>query len=463
METIVALATPAGNSGVAVIRLSGEKSHDILKKITRQTSDYLPRYMFLRQVYFCANNEVADSALVVYFNAPNSYTGEDVAEIQAHGGYYLAQKIIEECIRLGASMAGPGEFSKRAFLNGKLSLDQAEGIMDLINAESDAQLSMGSKLLNGELVKIVSSEADKLTDILAEIEAKLDYPEYDYTAEETGDISAKLNQIIANLQALLNTSKSGQIIKNGVKVALVGAPNVGKSSLLNALTNSNKAIVTEIAGTTRDVIDAEYVFKGIIFRLFDTAGIHESTDKVEQIGITRAKQMLNDADIVVRVSDVANRCEISTNKPVIDVFNKSDLLNGSEGDGINAKTMQENKTTHGGAGDKLAGLKDTPTRYLFVSALTKENLHELKNQIFNLTVNSNIDTNKFYLTNARHIQAVTSALKLLKEAEKTLSFTTQDITANLIKSAWQHLGEITGTTSNEAIIDRIFSKFCLGK
>ena len=309
METIVALSTPAGNSGVAVIRISGDNSKNILNKITRINEEFEPRKMYLRRVYI---DDYYDTCLVVYFRAPFSFTGEDVVEIQSHGGYFLAQKIIKECISLGCNLASAGEFSKRAFINGKISVDQAEGIMDLINAETDAQARISSSLMHGMLKERISTYQSTLTDILAETEAKLDYPEYDFEPEQKDTTKQKLQSIIDDLNQLINDSNNGLMIKNGVKVAIVGSPNVGKSSLLNALTNSEKAIVTNIAGTTRDIVEAEYEYKGIIFRLYDTAGIHESDDIVESIGIERAKQAIQDADLVLRVRDDANLCEVET-------------------------------------------------------------------------------------------------------------------------------------------------------
>lgn len=429
-NTIVALATPPGNSGVAVIRLSGENSYEILKKITHEKGEFTPRHMYLKNVYA---GEIVDSSLVVFFASPNSYTGEDVAEIHSHGGYFLAQKIIEECINLGAVMATPGEFSKRAFINGKLSIDQAEGIMDLINAESEMQAKLGSSLVQGELFKMISNYQNELTDMLAEIEAKLDYPEYEYTASESSNIINRISTLLDNLNGLIEDSTSGLIIKNGVRVAIVGSPNVGKSSLLNALTKSSKAIVTDVAGTTRDIVEAEYEYKGIIFRLFDTAGIHESNDIVEKIGIDRAKRALEDSDIVLLVSDEKNICNISTNKPHIRVFNKSDI-------------------------SKKSGDFD-----IFVSAITGENLDKLKEMIFSRSVKSNIRSDKFYITNVRHIECIKRAIESLNKAKNEFNSTTLDIISAEIKSAWLALGEITGVTSNESIIDKIFSKFCLGK
>ncbi len=431
MKTIVALATPAGNSGVAVIRISGEKSKEILQKLIKQDIDFEPRKMYLKNVYF---NELTDKCLVVFFRAPFSFTGENVAEIHSHGGYYLAQQIINECVNLGCSLAEAGEFSKRAFINGKISIDQAEGIMDLINAESEMQAKAGSSLMQGKLKQKIEEYQNTISEILAEIEAKLDYPEYEYTENETSNIRLKLENLIQEFTGLINESKSGLMIKNGIKVAIVGAPNVGKSSLLNALTKSDKAIVTNIAGTTRDIVEAEYEFNGIIFRLFDTAGIHESDDVVERIGIDKALKTLDDADLVLKVSSPDDICEISTDKPYIEVFNKTDILK-----------------------DK----KDT--KYFYVSATNNENIDNLKQEIFNKTINVSLKSDKLYLTNIRHIEAVKNARNCLENVINIFDFTTMDIVSNEIKDAWNSLGEVSGVTSDEAIIDKIFSKFCLGK
>lgn len=433
METIVALATPAGNSGVAVIRISGESSKTILQKITKTEDDFEPRKMYLKNVYV---KDIVDRCLVVFFKAPFSYTGEDVCEIQSHGGYFLAQKIIEECLNLGAKMADAGEFSKRAFINGKMSIDQAEGIMDLINAESESQARAGSSLLLGELKNKILTLQNELTDVLADIEAKLDYPEYEYTEKESGKEKEKIQNICKGLNNLLADSKNGLLIKNGVRIAIVGAPNVGKSSLLNALTKTEKAIVTNIAGTTRDIVEAEYIYNNIIFRLLDTAGIHESADVVEKIGIERAKKAIEDCDLILKISDENNLCDIETDKPFIDVFNKADL-------------------------SKPAQIKGR--KFFCISALKNENIEELKKAIFEKTVVGGIDSNKFYLTNERHVQCVKDAVNFLNQALEHFDDTTFDILSNEIKSAWLCLGDVTGTTNNEKIIDQIFAKFCLGK
>lgn len=431
MKTIVSLTTPAGNSGVAVIRISGEESKQVLQKLIRQGLDFEPRKMYLKTVYF---GELTDKCLVVFFKSPFSFTGEDVAEIHSHGGYYIAQQIINECVNLGCSLAEAGEFSKRAFINGKMSIDQAEGIMDLINAESEMQAKAGSSLMQGKLKQKIDEYQNTLTEILAEIEAKLDYPEYEYTENETSNIKSKLENLIKEFDSLINESKSGLMIKNGIKIAIVGAPNVGKSSLLNALTKSDKAIVTNIAGTTRDVVEAEYEFKGIIFRLFDTAGIHESNDVVERIGIDKALKTLEDADLVLKISSPDDICEIKTDKPYIDVFNKTDVL----------KVKKDKK-------------------YFYISATNNENIDNLKQEIFNKTISDSLKSDKLYLTNTRHIEAIKQAKTSLQNVINIFNFTTMDIVSTEIKDAWNSLGEVSGVTSDEAIIDKIFSKFCLGK
>lgn len=431
METIVALATPAGNSGVAIIRVSGDNSLKLLNLLTNENFEFEPRKMYLKNIYL---GEITDKCLVVYFAAPFSFTGEDVVEIQSHGGYFLAQKIIDKLVSFGARIADRGEFSKRAFINGKMSLDQAEGIIDLINAESEMQAKTGSNLLFGKLKELIESNQDKLTDILADIEAKLDYPEYEYDEKEVDSIKFKLQNIYDELTDLINQSKNGLLIKNGVKVAIVGAPNVGKSSILNAMTKSNKAIVTNIAGTTRDIVEAEYEYNGILFRLFDTAGIHESDDVVEKIGIDRALETLNTCDIVLKVSTVDDICDLQTDKPFINVFNKADLL---------TETNDKN--------------------YFYISAINNQNIDQLKQEIFNKTISGDIKQNKLYLTNTRHIDAIKRAMLSIQNAINIFSETTFDIISSEIKSAWSSLGEVSGVVSDEAIIDKIFSKFCLGK
>lgn len=432
-DTIVALATPPGKAGVAIVRISGDKSYEILQKITR-CDIFLPRYMYLKDIYL---DDIIDNALVVYFKAPYSYTGEDVVEIQCHGGYFIAQEIIKCCQHIGARVAEPGEYSKRAFLNGKMSFDQAEGIIDIINSESQAQAKAGSALARGKLLQIISDLQTDLTDILAEIEAKLDYPEYEYTDVENEQVLNRLQTISDKINELLDTKISGMMIKNGVKIAIVGAPNAGKSSLLNALTNSDKSIVTDIAGTTRDIVEAEYNYQGIMFRLFDTAGIRESDDLVEKIGIDRAKQSIQDADLVLKLIDISNPQEIVVeNKSIIEVYNKVDLVaqNGQNADSA-----------------------------IYISAKEGRNIEMLKQMIFEKTIAQGYNSSQFCLSNARHIECITNAKQVLDSAINSFNITSLDFVVADIHACWQHLGDVSGVNSNERIIDRIFEKFCLGK
>lgn len=431
-DTIVALATPPGKAGVAIVRISGNLSKQILQKISKTDDDFKARYMYLKKIYV---GDLVDDALLVYFSAPNSYTGEDVAEIQCHGGFFLAQQVINQCLQFGARMAEPGEYSKRAFLNGKISFDKAEGIIDLINAESDAQAKSGSALMQGKLFEIISNIQTELTDILAEIEAKLDYPEYEYTDSENLVVLARLNQVKDELNSLLSTKISGMLIKNGVKVAIVGAPNAGKSSLLNALTSSDKSIVTEVAGTTRDIVEAEYVYNGIVFRLFDTAGIRESNDLVEKIGIDRAKKSIAEADLVIQLVDINSPQYVEVgDKPSLTVYNKIDTI-----------SSQPNQDE------------------IYISAKDGTNIEQLKQIIFDHTLVEGYNSEQFYLSNTRHIQCVSKAIEYLSNAIDTFNTISLDFVVADIHSCWEALGEISGVNSNERIIDRIFEKFCLGK
>lgn len=432
METIVALATPPGVAGIGVIRISGDNALNVLKQITNK-NDFEPRKMYLTKI----DTEVfSDTALSVYFKAPHSFTGEDVAEIQLHSGYEIIQEVINKLISLGCRQATRGEFSKRAFINGKMSLDEAEGIIDFINAETESQAKAASNLANGKLFSFVQETQNDLTDVIAIVEAKLDYPEYEITEFEENEIRSKIALIRTKVEKLLNTSKNGLLIKNGIKVAIVGAPNVGKSSLMNALTNFNKSIVTDIAGTTRDVVEGEYIYNGVVFRLFDTAGIHETDDVVERIGVERAYDAIKNADIVLKLSLPNEKCEVEVeNAKVIEVVNKIDLVDNLE----------------------------RKSNIVYISALKGENIEKLKDIIFNLTLDNNENSDSLMLTNERHINAMKECLELIDKAEQNFETFTMDFIASDLRMAWEKLGEITGKTSNEFIIDKIFEKFCLGK
>ena len=351
--------------------------------------------------------------------------------------------IVECCIEKGAKLAGPGEFTKRAFINGKISLDKAEGVAELIDAESESEVRAGYDLVNGNLFKVVTSTQKSLTDLLAEIEVNLDYPEHDIEYKTVEHIKAELEKTKKEIDDLVATERSGRIIKNGISVVIAGKANVGKSSLMNALINFDRAIVTNIAGTTRDVLQESYEYKSIRFNLYDTAGIRESDDIIEQIGVKKAKELLESADLIVLVFDSSTQFdeedrqmfESVKDKNVIVVLNKCDLPEKFKID----------------------------TDYIKISSLKKEGIEQLKEEMYNKVVDENIMGNKTVITNQRHMAVLKEAQVLCENALFNVENMTLDCVALDIKELWTKLGEITGETTDEAIIDKIFSKFCLGK
>ena len=437
-DTIVALATPQGSGGIGIIRLSGNKSKSIAEKITKNPN-LRPRYAQLIQFN---NNSLQDNAILIYFVAPNSYTGEDVVEFQCHGGRYVTDKVIDLCLNNGARLANPGEFTKRAFENGKISLEQAEGIIDIINAETESEAKAGFSLLNGELFKKVDNMQSLLTSKLAEIEVTLDYPEHDIEYETKESIKKSLLPIKQELEKLINTEQTGRIIKDGINVAILGRPNVGKSSILNKLLGYDRAIVTDVAGTTRDTISESIIYKGIKINLIDTAGIRESQDIVEKIGIDKSIQTIDSADIILLILDNSQdltkedkkNIELVKDKNVIFVSNKSDL---------NKKLNFDNS--------------------ILVSAKDNKNIDKIKDEIYNKVVDKKIISQDIILTNKRHIQLVKEAYNNINNALENIDKVTLDCIALDIKNAWLNLGAITGQVADEKIIDQIFSRFCLGK
>lgn len=440
-KTICALATPIGTGGISIIRISGNESLNIAKNffVSKQIDfdNIKPRYLYLGNF---VSEEVKDQVLMVYFKAPYSFTGEDVVEFQFHGGQLLAQKILKS-ILTKCSLAEPGEFSKRAFLNGKISLDEAEGISELILAESDTQLKAAEILQSGKLTKTVVEMQNKITDLLAEIEANLDYPddvEENQLFEKSYNLLEYLN---CEIEDILENSRNSSLIRSGVNVAIVGKTNVGKSSLLNALLGEERAIVTNIEGTTRDTIKEKIFVDGITINLIDTAGLRESEDIVEKIGIEKTNNEIKNADIVLVVLDLSRDLtqeeiellESIKNRPHIIVGNKSDIKN-----------------------------KKFDFDYIEISAKNNENVDEIKKQIIEKTISGKIDFSKLVLTNERHIAILKNAKsKILDALEK--QNVSLDIVAFLLKDIWKELGKISGTTEDEKIIDLVFSKFCLGK
>jgi tRNA modification GTPase len=442
-RTIAAISTPIGVGGIGIVRLSGQNALSIaLKLINKNKNQIKPRFMHLVKI---KTNAFTERGLLVYFKNPNSYTGEDLVELQCHGGMVIVSGILNELIENGATLAEDGEFTRRAFLNGKLSLESAEGVIDMINANSEAEVRAGYNLLNGELYKSVVEMQKNLTINLAQMEVAIDYPEHDIDYKTMEGFKNHLIKTKEQIEELLKTTSTGKIIKNGINVAILGRPNVGKSSLMNALLNYDRAIVTEIAGTTRDTLEESYSFKGIKINLIDTAGIRESANKIEKLGIERAKRTLDYADVVLIVLDGSQKLttldkenlELVKNKKHIIVQNKIDVEN---------KIDLEGEEIH-----KL-------------SALTKKGVNELKEKVYNKVIDESIIKSSILITNKRHELALKSALESIGQALLSIdNAMSLDLVALDIQQAWKTLGEITGETSTEEIIDAIFSKFCLGK
>lgn len=443
-KTICAISTPLGNSAISIIRMSGSKAIEIAKSFfVSKSLDYEniePRKMYLGTFEY---GDIKEKCLMVFFKAPFSYTGEDIVEFQIHGGEFLAKQILsalcEKC-----SLASPGEFSKRAFLNGKISLDEAEGIIDVINAESDAELSSAYNLSTGKFNKKIVDFQNQITEVLAKIEVALDYPEHDEELITTEEARKTLVQISSQLEELISNSASGQKLKNGVNIAIVGSPNVGKSSLLNALLGHDRAIVSSTAGTTRDTICETILYKGIKFNLTDTAGIRNEGDEIERIGIERAKQEIDKADLILFVCDLSREMSQEETQMLESLDKKKTILVGNKIDIAIPSAKTDYETIN-------------------ISAKNSENIDALLEKIYNKTVENKIDLSKIVLTNLRHINILKEAQKLSTEVLKNLNTMTLDVVAFEIKRIWNELGKITGETETEQIIDQVFSKFCLGK
>lgn len=448
MSTITAISTPLGVGGISVIRLSGKDAVKIASSVFSPFGNdkkYEPRKMYLGN--FKAEN-FNEKCMMVWFKAPHSYTGEDVVEFQCHGGTVIANGVLNALLNNGATLAGPGEFTKRAFINGKLTLDEAEGVMDMINAESESEVRAGYNLMQGALSKEINEVQELLTKMIAKIEVVLDYPENDYEEQTSNETIENLETIKTKLNTILQTSNTGQIIKNGSKVLILGKPNVGKSSLLNAILNFDRAIVTSIKGTTRDMLEETYTFKGVKFVLTDTAGLHDAQDEVEKIGIEKAKSAVNYADVILLVLDSTSPLtdedkeilKFANSKNTIVVKNKSDLNSNLD--------LSEYKFA----------------RVLEVSALKKRGVEELKQAIYDLVIDENIVNSNLMITNMRHVEAIKKAIGFIDEATEAINMgVTLDVVSIDLKNLWLALGEITGNNNNEEIINEIFSGFCVGK
>lgn len=436
--------------------MSGPKSFEILKKIFRaknqEETDKIKGYT-IKYGHIIEEEEIIDEVLVSYFKAPKSYTTEDMCEINSHGGNTIVKKILELCLKNGAELAEAGEFTKRAFLNGRIDLVQAESVIEVINSKSQKEAKTGIKQLEGKLSKKIKEIKQEVLDTLVNIEVTIDYPEYDEPEVENEETIKMLKNVLQKLKKLEKSFDNGKIIKNGIRTAIIGKPNAGKSSLLNSILNENRAIVTEYEGTTRDTIEEMVNINGIPIQLIDTAGIRETEDYVEKIGIEKSKEIAENADLIIAIFDSSKELEkedinilkmIKNHKSII-LLNKVDL---------EIKITEENEL-----------LKNASKNIIKISALNKIGLEELENKItelFNLNeINLNDD---LIITNIRHKNLITQAIKNVEDARKALDEKMPlDIVTIFIKNIIGSMDEITGEIVSEDIINEIFSKFCLGK
>lgn len=440
-DTIVAIGTAHGVGGVAIIRLSGNPL-GIAEKMFKptgktQVKDFEPYKLYTGEID-CGGFK--DFGMCVYFKAPKSYTGEDMIEFHSHGGTAIAEGVVNKALSLGARLAERGEYTKRAFVNGKLSLSSAEGLIDMINSESEGEVKAGYYLYREQLKEKIDGFQSKLTYALAQIEANIDFPEEDLEETAINEVLSTLTEVKTGVSDLLKTFSRGSKIKNGVLVSIVGRPNTGKSSLLNRFVGYDKAIVSNIAGTTRDIVEGTSIINGVRFNFKDTAGIRDSQDAIEKVGISLSLKAIKESDIVLAVFDAT------------DTLNSEDkeLLETIDGE---RKIIVINKID-GKSKIDLAG-------DISVSALTGENFDKLEQMLYERTVGVSHD--KDFLTEKRHYEALKRALTHLDNAAYSVQTAPLDLSSIDIRSAWSALGEISGKTASEEIISEIFAKFCVGK
>ncbi|MCO7181128.1 tRNA uridine-5-carboxymethylaminomethyl(34) synthesis GTPase MnmE [Lactococcus formosensis] len=448
-DTIAAISTPLGEGAIAIVRLSGSDAVSIAKKVFQGKDLDKVASHTINYGHIFDEDRLVDEVMLSVMKAPKTFTREDLVEINTHGGIAVTQEILQLLLRSGARLAEPGEFTKRAFLNGRIDLAQAESVMDLIRAKTDQAANIAVKQLDGSLSNLINNIRQEILESLAQVEVNIDYPEYDDVETMTSQMllekTAHFEQL---LETLLATAKRGKILREGLRTAIIGRPNVGKSSLLNQLLREEKAIVTDIAGTTRDVITEFANIGGVPLELIDTAGIRETEDVVEKIGVERSQKALEEADLVLLVLDASSPLtpkdvellELSSSTNRIVLLNKTDLPEQIE-------------------------LEKLPEDFIRISALKNENLDAVEKQIRALFFSGKIEAkDATTLSNARHIGLVEQALDALKEANRGLAMGLPvDLIQVDVTRCWQLLGEITGEAAPDELITQLFSQFCLGK
>ncbi|MEI3322647.1 MAG: tRNA uridine-5-carboxymethylaminomethyl(34) synthesis GTPase MnmE [Eubacterium sp.] len=456
VDTIAAIATASGNSGIGIIRVSGDEAIEIVDKIFKSVNSDKKlvdvKSHTINYGHIVDNDKVIDEVLVSVMNGPHSYTGEDVVEINCHGGMIVIRKILEIVLKNGARTAEPGEFTKRAFLNGRMDLSQAEAVMDVINAKNEFALSSSIEQLNGRVSEKIKSLRKKIIYNIAFIESALDDPEHISIDGYSDKLSKILEEVNGELSRLINNFDNGRIVKEGVKTVILGKPNAGKSSLLNLLLGEERAIVTDIEGTTRDTLEESINLNGVFLNLIDTAGIRDSEDVVEQIGVNKAKELAEKSDLVIFVADASKELDendkeiinLIKDKQAIVLLNKSDL-----GTIINEKNVSE--------------FDNKPV--ITFSAKTGDGLDELENKIRDLFYEGKVKYNdELYITNARQKESLINAKNSIEEVIKSVeNDMPEDFYSIDLMDAYTYLGQIIGESVEDDLVNEIFSKFCMGK
>lgn len=459
VSTIVAIATPVGRSGIGVVRLSGEGSLAIARELIADPQ-FAPdvRSASLRSLLDPASGEVIDQAVVTYFQAPQSFTGEDVVEISCHGSPVLLRQVVDICLTLGARMAAPGEFTLRALANGRMDLAEAEAIRDLISSHTTAAARLAMRQLRGEFSHQLQPIKDELLDVIVVLESALEFVEDDLPETQSDDIRRRLLALVETVSKLASTFKAGHLFREGIRVAIVGRPNVGKSSLFNALLGTDRAIVTDIAGTTRDQLHEQFSVDGIPVSLIDTAGLRETTDTVEVIGVERSKRTMADADIVIAMLDVSEELASDDIEILEDASASASLVVANKID----KVASEDVAAYIRSVNERLNGRTSPV--IATSAKTGEGLDELRHALIQPFAADGVNTEGFLVTDARHHDLL---LRTADEIAHSIELLEQRASEELIlvglHNALRYLGQITGETTTEDMLTRIFSTFCIGK
>ncbi|UJL46406.1 tRNA uridine-5-carboxymethylaminomethyl(34) synthesis GTPase MnmE [Virgibacillus sp. NKC19-16] len=455
-DTITAISTPTGEGAIAIVRLSGREAIAITAEFFRgkDLNEVASHTMHYGKIIDPATSDVAEEVMVSVMRAPKTFTREDVVEINCHGGMVAVNRVLEIVLASGPRLAEPGEFTKRAFLHGRIDLSQAEAVMDLIRSKTDKAMSVALKQMDGRLSGLIKDLRQDLLETVAHVEVNIDYPEYDDVEEMSHNVMRdKTKEVHKEIDDLLEVAKQGKILREGLATAIIGRPNVGKSSLMNTLVQENKAIVTEVPGTTRDVIEEYVNVRGVPLRLVDTAGIRETEDIVEKIGVERSRQVLNESDLILIVLNYNDELT----EEDVKLF---DAIQGLEYIVIINKTDLEHKLNL----DKVKEMAEG-NPIVTTSLIKEEGINELESAIATTFFAGEIDTGDLtYVSNVRHIQLLKQANLALEDAMEGIDMGMPlDIIQIDVTRAWEFLGEIIGDTASDGLINQLFSQFCLGK